>query len=46
MPLQDACEKFEHWHRHYNEERPHSVIGNTPPRSCWQTRPGPPAHRL
>ncbi len=29
--LQDACEKLEAWRKHYNEERPHSTIGNIPP---------------
>jgi len=31
MGLQDACEKLEEWRRYYNEERPHSAIGNIPP---------------
>jgi Integrase core domain len=31
LSLEDACEKLEAWRRHYNEERPHSTIGNTPP---------------
>jgi putative transposase len=31
LNLQDACEKLEAWRRHYNEERPHSAIGNIPP---------------
>ena len=31
LSLQDACEKLEAWRRHYNEERPHSMIGNIPP---------------
>ncbi|MGV2496020.1 IS3 family transposase [Pelagerythrobacter aerophilus] len=31
LSLQDACEKLEAWRRHYNEERPHSAIGNIPP---------------
>lgn len=31
MSLQDACEKVEAWRRYYNEERPHSAIGNIPP---------------
>jgi putative transposase len=30
LNLQDACEKLEAWRRHYNEERPHSAIGNIP----------------
>ena len=30
LSLQDACEKLEAWRRHYNEERPHSAIGNIP----------------
>jgi len=31
LSLQDACEKLEHWRRYYNEERPHSAIGNKVP---------------
>lgn len=31
LSLQDACEKLEARRRHYNEERPHSAIGNIPP---------------
>jgi len=31
LNLQDACAKLEAWRRHYNEERPHSAIGNIPP---------------
>jgi putative transposase len=31
LSLQDACEKLEAWRRHYNEERPHSAVGNIPP---------------
>lgn len=31
LSLQNACEKLEAWRRHYNEERPHSAIGNIPP---------------
>ena len=31
MSLQDACQKLEDWRRYYNEERPHSSIGNIPP---------------
>lgn len=31
LNMQDACEKLERWRRHYNEERPHSAIGNIPP---------------
>jgi putative transposase len=45
LSRQDACEKLEAWRRHYNEERPHSAIGNIP-RSCWQTQPVKPAHRI
>ncbi|MGR3702799.1 MAG: integrase core domain-containing protein [Paracoccaceae bacterium] len=29
--LADATEKLEAWRRYYNEERPHSVIGNKAP---------------
>ncbi len=31
LGLEDAREKLEAWRRDYNELRPHSVIGNTPP---------------
>jgi putative transposase len=31
LSLEDACEKLEQWRRHYNEDRPHSAIGNIPP---------------
>jgi len=31
MSREDACEKMEAWRRYYNEERPHSAIGNIPP---------------
>jgi putative transposase len=31
MSLEDARRKMEDWRRHYNEERPHSAIGNKPP---------------
>jgi hypothetical protein len=31
LSLEDACDKPGRWRRHYNEERPHSAIGNTPP---------------
>jgi putative transposase len=31
LSLEDACEKLERWRRHYNEDRPHSAIGNIPP---------------
>ena len=31
LSLEDACEKLDRWRRHYNEERPHSMIGNIPP---------------
>ena len=31
LSMQDTCEKLEKWRRHYNEERPHSAIGNIPP---------------
>jgi len=31
LSLEDACEKLDAWRRHYNEERPHSSIGNMPP---------------
>jgi len=45
LSLQDACEKLEAWRGHYNEERPHSAIGNIP-RYGWQTQPVQPAHRM
>lgn len=31
LSLEDACQKLEQWRRHYNEDRPHSAIGNIPP---------------
>ncbi len=31
LSLADAGEKMERWRRFYNEERPHSAIGNIPP---------------
>ena len=31
LSLADACKKMERWRRFYNEERPHSAIGNIPP---------------
>ena len=31
LSLEDACETLEAWRKHYNEERPHSAIGNIPP---------------
>lgn len=31
LSLEDACEKLDRWRRHYNEELPHSAIGNIPP---------------
>ena len=31
LSLEDACEKLEALRRHYNEERPHSAIGNISP---------------
>jgi putative transposase len=31
MSLDDACRKCEAWRRDYNEERPHSAIGNRVP---------------
>lgn len=31
LSMADACKKLEQWRRHYNEERPHSAIGNIPP---------------
>jgi len=32
LSLEDAREKIERWRRHYNEERPHSALGNLAPR--------------
>ncbi|WP_436286785.1 integrase core domain-containing protein [Sphingomonas trueperi] len=29
--MPQGCEKLDRWRRHYNEERPHSAIGNIPP---------------
>jgi len=30
-PLEDAREKVEEWQQHYNRDRPHGSLGNTPP---------------
>lgn len=32
MSIDDAREKVETWRRHYNEDRPHSALGNLSPR--------------
>ncbi len=32
MSMEDARQKIEAWRRHYNEERPHSALGNLSPR--------------
>ena len=32
MSIDDARQKVEAWRRHYNEERPHSALGNLSPR--------------
>lgn len=43
MSLADAQKKLENWRRYYNEERPHSAIGNKPPdNACklsWRSQP-------
>ena len=31
LALEDAGDKLDRWRRGYNEERPHSAIGNIPP---------------
>ena len=31
MSLEDAREKTEEWRRDYNQNRPHSSLGNVPP---------------
>jgi putative transposase len=31
LSLEDTCEKVEEWRRDYNENRPHSALGNIPP---------------
>jgi transposase InsO family protein len=31
MGLEDAQEKVEEWRRDYNQNRPHSSLGNVPP---------------
>ena len=44
MSLDDARRKCEAWRRYYNEERPHSAIGNKPPIELihWSAALGPP----
>ncbi len=32
LSLEEAVEKVESWRRHYNEEKPHSALGNLSPR--------------
>ena len=43
LSLADAAEKLESWRRYYNEERPHSAIGNNVPaalmKSAHETSP-------
>jgi putative transposase len=40
MSFEDALEKVESWRREYNEERPHSALGNaTPEESEAQVEP-------
>jgi transposase InsO family protein len=34
--------RFDRFRRHYNEERPHEALDQTPPAECWQ----PPVRRL
>ena len=43
MSLEDAREKLEDWRRYYNEDRPHSGIGQIP-RFCCITQVAHPAH--
>lgn len=38
LSMQDACEKLEAWRRRYNEERPHSMIGNAGECDCGTHR--------
>ena len=40
LTLADAREKMEDWHRHYNEDRPHSAIGYNVP-IALDLRPNP-----
>ena len=43
LSLEDACEKVEEWRRDYNENRPHSALGNIPPYEYanWSLEAGP-----
>ncbi|SLN74185.1 hypothetical protein OCH7691_03707 [Oceanibacterium hippocampi] len=37
LSLADATEKLEAWRRDYNEERPHSAIGNKVPAALMKS---------
>ena len=37
ISLADAAEKLENWHRDYNEQRPHSAIGNKIPAALMKS---------
>ena len=39
LTLEDAREKIESWRRDYNEQRPHSSLGNVPPAQFAARRP-------
>ena len=41
LSLADAAEKLEAWRRDYNEERPHSAIGNNVPAALMKLAPEP-----
>ena len=37
--------RFDRFRRHYNEERPHEALGQTPPAAHWKPSPRPFTHR-
>jgi putative transposase len=40
LSVEDAQQKLDHWRRDYNEQRPHSSLGNVPP-AVFASRPRP-----
>jgi len=44
LTLADAAEKLETWRRYYNEERPHSAIGNKAPITLTKSGGSPACH--
>ena len=45
LSLEGACEKLEAWRRHHTKSD-RTARSGIAPRSCWQTQPVKPAHRI